>query len=252
MYLTIPQREDAFGAQFLNLFRAIVFTETNGHTYIDTGINHMAIQEADDDPSYLDKIIKYMNINRFYLTPCDLPNGTEILILPHAVNFYHLYVADFLKMEISDSFKKYKKIFLHDKTNPHDNTFYNVVIHIRRTEKYQLIVDGKVTAYPDFSDAYYIEFCKKIRNEYTGTKSLRFHIYSLGKDEDFHFLKADDVILHINADLIKTHLHFIFADVLLISHSCLSYTAAFFSSGIIYYRIWNHLHLGLPTWIRYD
>ena len=92
MYLTIPQREDAFGAQFLNLFRAIVFTETNGDTYIDTGINHMAIQEADDDPSYFDKIIKYMNINRFYLTPSDLPNGTKILILPHAVNFYHFYI----------------------------------------------------------------------------------------------------------------------------------------------------------------
>jgi hypothetical protein len=107
MYLTIPQREDAFGAQFLNLFRAIVFTETNGHTYVDTGINHMAIQEAEDDPSYFDKIIKYMNINRFYLTPSDLPNGTEILMMPHAVNFYHLYVADFLKMETSDSFKKY-------------------------------------------------------------------------------------------------------------------------------------------------
>jgi hypothetical protein len=81
---------------------------------------------------------------------------------------------------------------------------------------------------------------------------LRFHIYSLGKDEDFDFLKSNDVVLHINEDLIKTHVGFIFADTLLISHSCLSYTAAFFCSGTIYYRYWNHLHIGLNSWIRYD
>ena len=252
MYLTIPQRDDAFGAQFLNLFRAIVFAETTGNTYIDTGINSMALQDTDTDPNYFDKIIKYMNINRFYLTLSDIPNGSEIFFLDNAVNFYHLYVYDFLKMQTSDSFYKYKKIFLHDKVNPFDSQFFNVSIHIRRTAKYQLVVDGKVTANPDFSDLYYIEFCKKIRNEYKGTKPLRFHIYSLGKDEDFDFLKDNDVILHINEDLIKTHLAFIFADILLLSHSCLSYTAAFFSNGIIYYRIWNHLHLGLPSWIRYD
>jgi hypothetical protein len=244
--MTIPQRADGFGGQFLNLIRAIVFVEVNGHTYVDTGINSMTIQDADKDSTYFSKIINYMNINKFYLTPDDLPAGTQIHSLPNVIDFYHYYVNDFLKMENSDPFRRYSKIFLHDKTSPHDNNFYNVAIHIRRTEKYQ------TSDYPDFSDSYYSEFCTKIRNEYKESKPLRFHIYSLGKEEDFSFLKGNDIVFHLNEDLIQSHLGFIFADVLLISHSCLSYSAAFFSKGTIYYRNWNHLHLGLPSWIRYD
>ena len=37
---------------------------------------------------------------------------------------------------------------------------------------------------------HYSEFCEKIRNEYKGPKPLRFHIYSLGKEDDFSFLKG--------------------------------------------------------------
>lgn len=246
MYITNPQRNDGFGGQFLNLIRAIVFTEVNGHTFVDTGINSMTIQDADQDPTYFSKLMNYMNVNKFYLTPGDLPAGTQIHSLPNVIDFYTLYVNEFLKMENSDSFRRYKKIFLYDKTSPYNNSFYNVAIHIRRTEKYQF------TPYPDFSDSYYSEFCEKIRNEYKGPKPLQFHIYSLGKEDDFSFLKGNDILFHLNEDLIQTHLGFIFADILLISHSCLSYTAAFFSNGIIYYRIWNHLHLGRPSWIRYD
>jgi hypothetical protein len=252
MYITNLQRGDGFGGQFLNLIRAIVFTEVNGHIFVDTGINSMTIQDADQDPTYFSKIINYMNVNKFYLTPGDLPAGTQIHSLPNVIDFYHLYVNEFLKMENSDSFRRYKKIFLHDKTSPHDNNFYNVAIHIRRTEKYQLVINGISTANPDFSDSYYSKFCEKIRNEYKGNKPLRFHIYSLGKEDDFSFLKGNDIVFHLNEDLIQTHLGFIFADILLISHSCLSYSAAFFSKGTIYYRNWNHLHLGLPSWIRYD
>jgi hypothetical protein len=246
MYLTVPPREDGFGGQFLNLIRAIIFTETNGHTYFDRDIKKMTIQDADNDPTYFSKLINYMNIKKFYLTYADIPAGTEIHELPNTIDFYHIYSQNFLHYETSDSARRYKKIFLHDKINPYDKNFHNVAIHIRKTEKYQ------TSPYPDFSDSYYVSFINKIRQEYKGTKSLRFHIYSLGNEDDFSFLIGNDIIFHLNEDLIQTHLGFIFADILLISHSCLSYTAAFFSSGTIYYRDWNHLHRGLPSWIRYD
>ena len=66
MYITNPQRNDGFGGQFLNLIRAIVFTEVNGHTFVDTGINSMTIQDADQDPKYFSKLMNYMNVNKFY------------------------------------------------------------------------------------------------------------------------------------------------------------------------------------------
>ena len=138
-----------------------------------------------------------MNISQYYLQPTDLPNGSQIHELPNVIDFYHHYVAAFEQMENSDSLRKYKKIFLSDKKNPYSDDFFNVAIHIRRTEKYQ------TSESPDFSDSYYSNFYHRIRNEYKGSKPMRFHIYSLGKEDEFSFLKGEDIVFHLNEDLIK-------------------------------------------------
>jgi hypothetical protein len=243
----MPERNDGFGAQFLNIFRALSFIETNNHTFIFDGIKTMISDDTDgDNMHYKDKLVNYMNISQFYLSSNDIKID-EIFILPEVITFYHLFVADFEKYHSSPSFIRYKKIFLHDKKNPYDTTYYNVALHVRKADRYYTADDQRI-----FDDTYYLNFCKKIRSEYRGEKPLRFHIYSNGVPEDFNYLKEDDVIFHLKEDLMLTHLGFIFADVLLTGYSCLSYTAAFFSNGTVYYKYWNHLHIGLKSWIQYE
>ena len=116
----------------------------------------------------------------------------------------------------------------------------------RKEEKYQKMNENRPI--PDFSDEYYTSFFNLIRSSYIGLKPLKFHIYSIGDISVFDYLKNDDVEFHINTDMLDTFTGFIFADILLISHSCLSYTAAFFCNGIVFYKYWNHLHLGLKSW----
>jgi hypothetical protein len=243
----MPERDDGFGAQFLNIFRAIAFIETNNHTFIFDGIKSMISDDTDgDNIDYKDKLVHYMNISQFYLSSKDI-NIEQLLVLPEVITFYHIFIANFENYHKSPSFLRYKKIFLHDKQNPHDSTFYNVALHVRKADKYYRADDTRI-----FQDDYYLNFCKKIRDEYKGPKKIRFHIYSNGAPEDFEYLKADDVIFHLKEDLILTHLGFVFADILLIGHSCLGYTAAFFCNGTVYYKYWNHLHIGLQSWVQYE
>lgn len=247
MYIMMPDREDGFGGQFLNIFRALVLVETNNHTFIFDGIKKMISDDTDgDNIHYKDKLVEYMNISQFYLSSSDV-KIEQLGVLPEVITFYSMFVADFEKYHSSPSFLRYKKIFLHDKKNPYDSTFHNVAMHVRKADKYYRADDTRI-----FDNDYYLNFCKKIRSEYKGNKQIRFHIYSNGTPEDFEYLKEDDVIFHLKEDLMLTHLGFIFADELLIGYSCLGYTAAFFCSGKVYYKYWNHLHIGLQSWIKYE
>lgn len=251
MYITLPQRNDGFGAQFLNIMRALVFIEESNNSFLFTGINSMMSHSTDDsDRPYIEKVIDYMNVRQFYITIKDLPNNTEYAELPEVITFYHLFCQRFEELHASYAFKKYKKIFFHGKVNPYDTRFHNIAIHIRKEEKYQKLNENRPIPY--FPDEYYKSFCDLMRSKYTGSKPLKFHIYSIGTESVFDYLKNDDVELHVNEDMLDTFTGFIFADILLISHSCLSYTAAFFCNGIVYHKYWNHLHLGLNSWINFE
>jgi len=250
-YVTLPQRVDGFGAQFLNIYRALIFVEDANKSFLFMGIKSMISHSTDDsNRQYIDKIVDYMNIHQYYLTEADILNGSTIHCLPDVCTFYHMFCSRFEELHQSYSFMKYKKIFMSDKVNPYDTQFFNVAIHIRKEDKY--LKQGEGRELPDFPDEYYTNFCKQIRAKYQGDKPLKFHIYSIGDESVFDYLKNEDVVLHINEDMLDTFTGFVFADILLISHSCLSYTAAFFNNGVIFYKYWNHLHPGLQTWKLYN
>ena len=251
VYITLPQRDDGFGAQFLHILRALVYIEESNNSFLFMGINSMLSHSTDDsDRAYIEKVIDYMNVRQYYLTSSDIPNGTSIQFLPDVCTFYHMFCSRFEELHQSYSFMKYKKIFMSNKVNPYDTHFFNVSIHIRKEDKY--LKQGEGRELPDFPDEYYTNFCKQIRAKYQGEKPLKFHIYSIGDESIFNYLKNDDIVLHINEDMLETFTGFVFADILLTSHSCLSYTAAFFCNGTVYYKNWNHLHPGLQAWKLYN
>jgi hypothetical protein len=71
------------------------------------------------------------------------------------------------------------------------------------------------------------------------------HIYSQGAAEKFaNFIGNDiigkDVVLHLNETNEQTYLGMAAADILITSASSVSYSAAFFSDGDIYYTEFWH------------
>ena len=76
-------------------------------------------------------------------------------------------------------------------------------------------------------------------------KNSKIHIYSQGDKKDFDF-NEDDVIFHINTPLEDTFVDFIYADILVVAPSSLSYSAGLLSDGIVYFI--NSCNKPLPTW----
>jgi allantoicase len=92
----------------------------------------------------------------------------------------------------------------------------------------------------DTPDHYYLNVMNNIREKYAH-KDVCFHIYSQGDISKFECYKGTDVILHIDENLFDTFIGLVGAEVLVMSASSFSYSAALLSDGEIYY---------LPFWHR--
>ena len=228
-------RRDGFGAQLQNVIWDIIYCELNDLNFyyspfwsIDHNINK--------DPSHTEKLEQFINLRNNY------PPNNEKLSRLNIDKVYSFIQSNMSKVQKSDELKKIKKCFW-EKNKKSFYSGFNVAIHVRRQNNH----DGNnwnPTRHTD--DNYVINLIENIRKKYK-EKDPVFHIYSLGKEENFKKFISSDVILHLNEDLKDTFTDFVSADILCTSPSSFSYTAAMLSDGIIYFkRFW---HQPFPSWI---
>jgi hypothetical protein len=227
-------RVDGFGAQFQTIIQGIVITETDGNNYIHTPMKNMA-HNYDNDPLFLSKIEDLMNIKNYYLK--DSEKDSLKFINPHV--FIEKFESNIDYYIESPSMKKIKTIFKKNKINYFINNYenkINVAVHIRRPN----INDNRVSG-TDTPNKYFINIMNKIREKYKNSnKPLLFHIYSQGNECDFECYVNNDVIFHINKDLFNTFTELVYADILVMSASSFSYSAALLSDNEIYYHMFWH------------
>ena len=126
-----------------------------------------------------------------------------------------------------------------------NNNKTNIAVHIRRENIHDKGRAGERITTPN---KYYLNVMNNIRNKYNDKKELLFHIYSQGDINNFKILDNNDVIFHLNEDIGKTFTGLVSADILVISPSSFSYTAALISDGEIYYK--KFLHKPKSNWIK--
>jgi hypothetical protein len=227
-FVSIYPRSDGFGAQFQNILTCILFAEHHGLYYIHVPINSIE-HNYNNDPNYLSKIEELINLQNYF------PFLSNINIITLTTDILYPYFENNIdKCLESDALKKIKKIFWSNKNKNHfNNNCINISVHIRRKNECDNRVEG--TNNPD---DYYINLIKKIRVEYKD-KDIKFNIYSQGSIVDFEKYISDDTVFHINEDICSTFIGLVGADILIMSASSLSYSAAILNDGIIYY---------LPFW----
>ena len=103
---------------------------------------------------------------------------------------------------------------------------------------------NKVLPGMDVPNKVYIDIITQLNRIYPNNCC---HIYSQGNESDFNsFKEITNVILHLDEDLEKTFTDMVYADVLIMSPSSLSYTAALLSDNLIYYI--QFCNPPLPHW----
>lgn len=238
IYTTFRDRTDGFGGQFQTIIESIVISECNNQTYLHNTIKKMD-HNYENDPDFLNKIENLMNLkDNFELVENNSDKNINILD-NSIINFFEKNIDYYIE---SEPLKKLKNIFWQNKIKRFDKNKLNISVHIRRPNIADIRIEGT-----DTPDKYYLDIMRHLRQLYYD-KDILFHIYSQGNICNFEIYKNNDVILYINENMFDTFISLVEADILVMSSSSFSYSAALLNDGIVYYLpFW---HAACKKWIK--
>ena len=254
---------DGFGNNFKFIIYSVMYAELNNCKFVYTPFIHLQ-HNYDDDPDYIRKKEELINfVDNF-------ESAKDVECEPHELDVYDLlrfYQLNIEKCENSASLKKIKQLFYDNNVNHFDKSYFNVAIHIRRTNVHDFFVKSKEKEKEkddneilpknhdlhkllslqiknkevqidglDVPDDLYLTIIEQLTSALED-RNIQFHIFSQGDMEEFSFLKArqSNIVLHLNECLEDTFRQMVFADILVTAPSTLSYTAALLSNNTIYY-----------------
>lgn len=225
------KRTDGFGAQYQAILITYLYCKMNDLKYVYSPLCSVE-HNYDGDTGFIDKLENLMNIKN------NMENSDSTSHVLHNASIYPCFeqnidsYCEHLQF-IKDCFWKNKE------KDFYKNDKINIAVHIRRPNKHDSRIDGA-----DTPNSHYLNIMDSIRNKYN---NVLFHIYSQGNISDFEDFVKEDVQFYLDHDIAETFIGMVSANVLVMSRSSLSYTAALLSDGEIYYlRFWHPPH---KNWI---
>lgn len=242
-YYTSMISTDGFGAQYQRIIETYIFCNMNNLEFVYNPLDQVEHNYENDD-EYNNKLENLMNLKNNIK---NVENNTN--------NVKYLDYVSLVRIGFERNMDEYcnskhmqfiKQCFWENKTkNFFNNDKINIAVHIRREN---IADNGKAEERVTTTNNYYLDVMNGIRQKYQN-RNLLFHIYSQGNIGQFQELVAKDVSFHLNEDIIQTFMGMVSANILIISPSSFSYSAALISDGEIYYKpFW---HKPRSNWYRY-
>lgn len=237
MYYNIEEQCDGFGAQYQKIIQCYCYCKLNNIEYAYRAF-YIVEHNYTNDSNYINNLENLINLKS------KLPNitsNTKLNIIDYSY-IRKIFEDNMDKYCKSNAMQLIKECFWENKSRDFfKNGKINVAVHIRRPNCYDNRIQGTNTP-----DNYYLNVLNNIRQKYKENE-LCFHIYSQGHINDFNCYINNDVILHINEDIITTFIGLVSSEILVTSASSFSYAAALISDGEIYYLpFW---HTPCSNWI---
>ena len=280
-YITNYLHNDGFGSQYQNIISVILIALKNNFTFIYSPFTHIE-HNYENDSFYIEKMEELINIkNHFSSEKSDLIKCESYQIakkiIDDNINYYitsenlNIIKNIFWENKINNEITKKKYAFGNDGDNVNN---IHLSIHIRRKnihdplfDSYNRYIENNIF-YNILSQICYINDNKEHDKLFIGIhesiyterkiqKKIIIHIFSQGDIHDFicfQQLKKTflfvEIIFHLNEDIAKSFVQMVASDILVISPSSFSYSAALISDGDIYYKpFW---HNPLPHWKKYE
>jgi hypothetical protein len=249
-YCTNAYRLAGFGSMLQTLFWTIVYSYFNGYEFVYTDVNEIELltmrnEHETDKNSTIDDVNKFMSIKSNYKNINDV-DKSDVIVVDVPIVFSYIE-SNINKLPTCKGFLEFKTFFLQDKINNFPINTFNVAIHVRRLGKTESLYYSYDKNRYGTSLTKVLELMNQIRTQFRDKNPI-FHVYSSGNDS-FTELKSNDTIFHIDKNVLNTFNDMIFADILIMSTSSFSYTAALLSSSKYIYYPKGFSHPPLEHWI---
>ena len=257
-----------------------MYSEFHKLTFVYTPFQEME-HNYNNDPNFLSDKETLVNFIFNYSTTNKRPPSSYRVLTPfELLRFYQsnidwcsksnsmITIKHLFRINKPSPFLQYNNNNTNTKTNTNTNTIIptiNIAIHIRRMNDHdynrapEAKAKGKsiMLAGMDVPNELYLNVIEQFssRPEYKNSNVI-FHIYSQGIQSEFEQVFTNitnnanglpiSIILHINEKLEDTFTQLVFADVLVMAPSALSYTAGLLSNNAVYYI--NFCNPPLPSW----
>jgi hypothetical protein len=245
---------DGFGENYKTIIMTLCYAEYHSDKYVYTPLNNLC-HNYDKDPEFDNKKEEMINLRQCFHPSTD---KSHIISKPNLLHFFDNNLEFFMKSET----RKFIKNQFKDKNRnpylggPYENTF-NIAIHIRRPNQFDRhffsnpeneTKENVKLAGLDVPVDFYIMLIKQLMQSFPDSV---IHIYSQvthnqSEFEIYSSIGQERIVLHLDEELNTTFVSMVYANVLLMSPSSLSYTAGLLSDNIVYYI--PYCSPPLPCW----
>lgn len=236
--ITNMQQADGFGSQFQTIIATAVYAELHDMRFIYTPFKVME-HNYEQEKNFLEKKENLINIRDHF----EVRNSFNSYRFVTGINvkaFFDRHVEECVQTK---AFKEIKANFRINKKDTHSDAF-RIAVHVRRPNAHDTRLMGS-----DVPDETYLRTIEMFRKLYANYHPV-FHIYSQGDANTLRPYSADDTIFHLNDSIEDTFTGMVFADVLVVAPSSLSYVAGWLCEGFVYYiPFW---HSPLPGWVSIE
>jgi hypothetical protein len=240
------KKYDGFGENYKTVILTMAFAEFNNIPFVYSPFKELCHADNADFVAKMEEVVnlkKYLELNDQYAKQkYDVHNIRKMDLL----YFFDNNIAFFEK---SNTLQLIKTAFNEKNANPWKTmslssntttTTNNIAIHIRRPDVYDLHLFGGAPNIDRLNvpSSLYVTIIKQFLGSYPNSK---IHIYSQSSTDgqnEFDIYKSIDknrIVLHIDEPLDTTFVEMVYADILVMAPSTLSYTAGILSDNTIYY-----------------
>ena len=239
MVVTNIVYKDGFGENLKFTIYTMLYSEYIKEEFYYTPFNNLLEHNYDNDPDFVKKKDRLLNIIHHYPSVKDNIDYNTI----GKFDLLYFFENNVEFCSNSKTLKKLKSMFREANKNRFDTSQLNIAIHIRRMNVVDIKNNINFDQIPgtDVPNDLYKVIVGQFRQNY---KDSFIHVYSQGEEKDFDF--GEDVVLHLNSSLEDTFTDFVYADILVIAPSSFSYSAGLLSEGIVYFI--DNCNTPLPSW----
>jgi hypothetical protein len=235
--------DDGFGENFKTLIMTLTYAEFNNYKFVYSPLINLS-HNYDNNPEFDKKKEEMINLSSCFEYSIQ---NSHIISKMDLIHFFDNNLNFFMN---SETRKLIKKQFKEKNVNPYLEGSYknkfNIAVHIRRpnnldrrffsskaNETNKNIGLARLDVPIDFYVSVIKQLLKAFPNSIIHIYSQLFHNQS--EFDTYSSIEKERIVLHIDEELNSTFASMVYADILLMSPSTLSYTAGILSDNIIYY-----------------